>query len=143
MTKQELIKMTGSEEQAAYAMEILLKNCKKAFVEMAIRAELNEIEKEVKAFEEEGILSRYNGTSSLKWLTWKGISGLGPTRLISPTSTLKNCGNSSRLNLRMKLPKRVFRGSLFVLHPVFSVPVMRMLRNLYILKGFLFLPMRS
>ena len=44
MTKQELIKMTGSEEQAAYAMEILLKNCKKPFVEMAIRAELKEIE---------------------------------------------------------------------------------------------------
>ena len=29
MTKQELIKMTGSEEQADYAMEILLRNCKK------------------------------------------------------------------------------------------------------------------
>ena len=43
MTKQELIKMTGSEEQADYAMEILLRNCKKAFVRMAIQAELNEI----------------------------------------------------------------------------------------------------
>ena len=29
MTKQELIKMTGSEEQADFAMEILLRYCKK------------------------------------------------------------------------------------------------------------------
>ena len=43
MTNQELIKMTGTEEQATYAMEILLKNCKEAFVRMAIQAELNEI----------------------------------------------------------------------------------------------------
>ena len=67
MTKQELIKMTGSEEQAAYAMEILLKNCKKPFVEMAIRAELNEIEKQAKAFEEEGVLVRPNGTYCVNW----------------------------------------------------------------------------
>ena len=67
MTKQELTKMTGSEEQAAYAMEILLKNCKKAFVEMAIRAELNEIEREVKAFEEEGILYKCNSSYHVNW----------------------------------------------------------------------------
>ena len=67
MAKQELIKMTGSEEQADYAMEILLKNCKKAFVEMAIRAELNEIEKEIKAFEEEGILYKCNSSYHVNW----------------------------------------------------------------------------
>ena len=78
MTKQELIKMTGSEEQAAYAMEILLKNCKKAFVEMAIRAELNEIEKEVKAFEEEGILSRYNSTWHVNWAAPHRVFGDEP-----------------------------------------------------------------
>ena len=47
MTKQELIKMTGSEEQAAYAMEILLRNCKKDFVRLAIQAELNKIESQI------------------------------------------------------------------------------------------------
>ena len=78
MTKQELIKMTGSEEQAAYAMEILLKNCKKAFVEMAIRAELNEIEREVKAFEEEGILSRYNSTWHVNWCAVNRVFGDEP-----------------------------------------------------------------
>ena len=67
MTKQELIKMTGSEEQADYAMEILLKNCKKAFVRMAIRTELDEIEKEVKAFEQEGILVKCNGSYHVNW----------------------------------------------------------------------------
>ena len=67
MAKQELIKMTGSEEQADYAMEILLRNCKKAFVEMAIRAELNEIEREVKAFKEEGILYKCNSSYHVNW----------------------------------------------------------------------------
>ena len=78
MTKQELIKMTGSEEQADFAMEILLKNCKKAFVEMAIKAELNEIEKEVKAFEEEGILSRYNSTWHVNWAAPHRVFGDEP-----------------------------------------------------------------
>ena len=67
MTKQELIKMTGSEEQADFAMEILLKNCKRAFVEMAIQAELDVIEKEVKAFEQEGILVKCNSTYHVNW----------------------------------------------------------------------------
>ena len=67
MTKQELIKMTGSEEQAAYAMEILLKNCKRAFVEMAIKAELNEIDNQVKTFEQEGILVKCNSSYHVNW----------------------------------------------------------------------------
>ena len=67
MTKQELIEMTGSEEQAAYAMEILLKNCKKEFVRMAIQAELKKIENQVKAFEAEGILYKCNGTYHVDW----------------------------------------------------------------------------
>ena len=60
MTKQELIKMTGSEEQAAYAMEILLRNCKKDFVRLAIQAELNKIESQIEAFKEEGIIYEVN-----------------------------------------------------------------------------------
>ena len=67
MTKQELIKMTGSEEQADFAMEILLKNCKRAFVEMAIKAELNEIDNQVKAFEQEGILVKCNSSYHVNW----------------------------------------------------------------------------
>ena len=67
MTKQELIKMTGSEEQADFAMEILLKNCKKAFVRMAIQAELDGIDKEIKSFEEEGILVKCNSSYHVNW----------------------------------------------------------------------------
>ena len=78
MTKQELTKMTGSEEQAAYAMEILLKNCKQGFLEMAIRAELNEIDKEIKALEEEGILSNYNSTWHVNWAAPHRVFGDEP-----------------------------------------------------------------
>ena len=40
-----------------------------------------------------------------------GACGRGPTRDISPRSTLKICGSSSRLVLRMKRPTRVTRQS--------------------------------
>ena len=48
-------------------MEILLKNCKKDFVRMAIRAELNAIEKEIKTFEDEGILVKCNSSYHVNW----------------------------------------------------------------------------
>lgn len=41
----------------------------------------------------------------------RGRYGRGPTRLISPLMTLKICGSSSRLYLRMNLPTFVTRGS--------------------------------
>ena len=44
-----------------------------------------------------------------------------PTMLISPFSTLKNCGNSSRLVTRMKLPMPVF----FVPSGRISLPMTR------------------
>ena len=67
MTKEELVEMTGSEEQAAFAMEILLRNCKKPFVRMAIRAELAAIEDQAKALEKEGILYKNNGSYHVAW----------------------------------------------------------------------------
>lgn len=67
MTKQELIEMTGSEEQAAYAMELLLKNCKESFVRMAIKAELAEINKQIEAFKEEEIIVSANGFDQVNW----------------------------------------------------------------------------
>ena len=39
------------------------------------------------------------------------MSGRGPTRLMSPTTTFHNCGSSSSLNRRRKPPNRVTRGS--------------------------------
>lgn len=43
MNKEELIKMTGSEEQANYAMEILLNKVKRNFVESIIKLEIKEV----------------------------------------------------------------------------------------------------
>src|SRR5881628_1873197 len=56
-------------------------------------------------------LSRRRWARSLKRLTSSTGKGRGPTRLISPRKTLKNCGHSSRLNLRSHLPIGVMRGS--------------------------------
>lgn len=67
MTKQELIEMTGSDEQAAYALEILLANCKKDFVRMAIQAELNKIDSQIEAFKHEGIIYEVNHSNSVDW----------------------------------------------------------------------------
>src|SRR5262245_14639835 len=43
-------------------------------------------------------------------------AGRGPTRLISPLSTLHNCGSSLRLYFRRKRPKDVVRGSFLILN---------------------------
>lgn len=67
MTKQELIKMTGSEEQAEYAMNILLKNCKESFIKMTIKAELAEIDEQIEAFKADGIIATANGFNSVNW----------------------------------------------------------------------------
>jgi hypothetical protein len=45
-----------------------------------------------------------------------GTFGRGPTKLISPFSTLQVCGSSSMRTLRMNLPTRVTRGSSFCAH---------------------------
>lgn len=78
MTKQELIKMTGSEEQAAYAMDILLGNCKESFVRMAIQAELRKIGEEIEVFEEEGIIYEDNNTWKVNWGKAKEVFGNEP-----------------------------------------------------------------
>lgn len=67
MTMQELIKMTGSEEQAQYVLEILLKNVKHDFVEMAVKAEIKEIEAKAKQYEEDGVIYNANGTRRVNW----------------------------------------------------------------------------
>lgn len=78
MTRQELIEMTGSEEQAAYAMEILLRNCKKDFVTMAIRAELNKIESQIEAFMQEGIIYEASHSYSVDWGAPERVFGNEP-----------------------------------------------------------------
>ena len=67
MTKQELIEMVGSEEQADYAMAIILKNIKRDFVSLCIRAEVKEIETKLQAFIDEGVLYKANGSLHVNW----------------------------------------------------------------------------
>ena len=76
---------------------------------------------------------------SLNFSTQRGLSGLGPIRLISPFSTLKNCGISSILVLRSILPIGVTLGSFLVVQPFFSSSSFftSLLRNLYIWNGLL------
>ena len=64
------------------------------------------------------------------------VSGLGPTRDMSPLNTLNNCGSSSRCRLRSTLPTGVIRLSCLDanLAPFFSEST-HMLRNLQILNG--------
>src|SRR5690554_3232876 len=56
----------------------------------------------------------YLGITSLNCSTNCGLSGLGPTRLISPLNILNSWGSSSMLVLLMNLPTVVTLGSLLV-----------------------------
>ena len=62
---------------------------------------------------------------------------------MSPLSTLKNCGNSSRRDLRRNLPTGVIRGSFSLLNcgPAFSAS-WTMVRNLMMRNGLPCHPMR-
>lgn len=68
MTKDELIKKVGCEEQANYALGLLLRQVKWPLVESAIRAELAEIEAEIAKEETDGFLYRANGSLHVNWM---------------------------------------------------------------------------
>ena len=67
MTMNELIKMTGSEEQANYALRILLKNVKPAMIRSVIRAELDSIQDEIDTMVNDGIIYYCNGSAHVNW----------------------------------------------------------------------------
>ena len=67
MTKQELIKMAGNEDQAEYAMRILLKNVKSEFVRMCLKSELQDIENEIKEYEKQGYIYYANQGFHIDW----------------------------------------------------------------------------
>lgn len=67
MTKQELIKKTGNEEQAAYAMEILLKNIKPAFLDMAVKAEIKGLTEQLENLVKEGLVWKDGNTYRVRW----------------------------------------------------------------------------
>ena len=78
MTRQELIEMTGSEEQATFAMNILLNQCKQDFVRMAIKAELKAIEAEIEEYKQEGIIYEANHSYSVDWGAPERVYGNEP-----------------------------------------------------------------
>lgn len=67
MNKQELLKMTGNEEQFELTLEILLNQIKPEFVIMSIKAELSDIEEQLKNAEKENLIVKTNGVLSVNW----------------------------------------------------------------------------
>ena len=67
MARQELIKMTGNEEQATLAIDILLSQVQPDFIEMAIRAELKDVEAQITNAEKEGLIVKTNGIYAVNW----------------------------------------------------------------------------
>lgn len=62
MTREELIELVGDEDQADYALIVLLRQIKPGFLKSAISAELKEVEAAIEALRAEGIIRFCNGT---------------------------------------------------------------------------------
>lgn len=75
MTKQELIKMVGSEEQANYAMEIVLKNLRPDFIRSVVRLELKSIDQEIQSMKDAGFIVTNNGYDSVNWSKSMRLNG--------------------------------------------------------------------
>ena len=75
MTKQELIKMTGSEEQANFALKVILKNVQPGFVLKAVEMELDEIDSKIASMEAEGYIVTTNGHKHVNWGKAKSLCG--------------------------------------------------------------------
>ena len=70
----------------------------------------------------------YLGISSLNFSTKNGLSGRGPTRLMSPFKILNSCGSSSILVFRMSFPA----GFVFLLNQSPTVPSLGFLAAAYL-----------
>lgn len=67
MTREELVAMVGNEEQADFALTLLLKSVKRPFIESVIRQELLEINSAIDEYRAEGIIYRCNGSDHVAW----------------------------------------------------------------------------
>ena len=75
MTKQELIQMVGSDEQANMVMELVLKNVKKAFVTTAIKTELEDVYNQIRGMMGRAVVMS-NGSFTVNWgYAYKAYSG--------------------------------------------------------------------
>lgn len=67
MTREELLTMCGSNDQTDYAIQLVLKNVKREFVVMCIKAELSEIQEEIDRLVGKGIICQVNGSYQVDW----------------------------------------------------------------------------
>ncbi len=90
-----------------------------------------------------GLTSRTLLSLGVYFSAYSGTSGRGPTRLISPRTTLSNCGISSSFVILRIFPTLVMRASpnAVSLDPCLSVPSI-MVRNLKIWKVLPYCPTR-
>lgn len=75
MTKQELISMVGNEEQANFALEIVLKNLQPAFIKSVVGLELKEINREIQTMKDAGFIVTRNGHDSVNWGAAERLNG--------------------------------------------------------------------
>ena len=75
MTKQELISVVGNEEQANFALEIVLKNLQPAFIKSVVDLELKEINREIQTMKDAGFIVTCNGHDSVNWGAAERLDG--------------------------------------------------------------------
>lgn len=80
MTREELTEMTGSAEQADFAIQILLKQVQPDFIRYAARAEAAEINSELKDLERSGWIYNNNGTRHVNWFKAQKLNGFNMTK---------------------------------------------------------------
>ncbi|MCD8013278.1 MAG: hypothetical protein LUG99_08900 [Lachnospiraceae bacterium] len=67
MTREELTKQVGGEENAEYAMNLILKNIEPGFIRAILRSEKSAVEYQLKELEAEGFACMVNGSYHTDW----------------------------------------------------------------------------
>lgn len=75
MTRKELINMMGNEEQADFALDLVLKNLQPAFIRTVIELELKEVAQEIQALKDDGFIVACNGHDSVNWGAAERLNG--------------------------------------------------------------------
>lgn len=103
MTRNELIAMTGSEERADFAIDILLKQVQPDFVRSAIKAEQAEIKAELEALELEGWAVNSRGSWSANWCKAEKLNGynLTPEQEAAYDAAWFKCSDVEALTYRL------------------------------------------
>lgn len=99
MTKQELIEMVGNEEQAAYALEIVLKNLQPGFIRTVVNLELKAIDEEIQKMKGAGFIVTNNGHDSVNWGKAMQLNGwnLSEEQQAEYDKAMDTCANCNSL----------------------------------------------